>query len=210
MIRRNFVNLSPTSPKHDDTVAVLRFSNAAEAVGQIVLAMSVLDVAIELGPFSHEMIAPPQQIPGGPHSCRIDIGHGNHASPQQNGDFVGIDPVIFGFTAVDGFHVEGMSQDKWNIFLDTEVGDPVPCEHTFRGHDDILPVRFDDLQEGVPIGVDVAVKPDFAGSIEDADVHFLGMQVDSAIKFVGEWCHILNSELQICTEHIYLKINMLN
>lgn len=108
----------------DNPVAVLRFGDAAEAVGQIVLAMSVLDVAVEFGPFSHKMIATSQQIPGSPHSCRIDIGHGNHASPQQSGDLVGVDPIVFGFAAVDGFHVEGMSQDKRNIFLDTEVGDP--------------------------------------------------------------------------------------
>jgi hypothetical protein len=97
---------------------------------------------------------------------------------------VGIYSIVFGFTPVNGLHVESVAQDKGNVFLDTEIGDPIPCEHAFCGHDDIRPVRLDDLQKGLPIGADVSMKSDFSGRIEDADIHFFGMQVDSAIKFV--------------------------
>lgn len=73
---------------------------------------------------------------------------------------------------------------KEMFFWTQRFGYPVPCEHTFRGYDDVFAVWLDDLQEGLPIGVDVAVNPDFTSGIEYADIHFFGMQVDSAIKFV--------------------------
>ena len=48
---------------------------------------------------------------------------------------MGVDLVIFGLAAVNGFHIERMAQDKGNRFLSAEVGEPIPGEDTFNGHD---------------------------------------------------------------------------
>jgi hypothetical protein len=38
--------------------------------------------------------APAQQVAGGAHRSRIDIGVGEIATAQQGGDLVGVDPVV--------------------------------------------------------------------------------------------------------------------
>jgi len=77
-----------------------------------------------------------------------------------------------------------MSQDEGDAFLSTEVSYPVPSEHAFYGHDDVLSERFNGLEEDIPIGFDVAMEHDFSGAIKNTEVHFLGVKVDSAIILV--------------------------
>lgn len=50
-----------------------------------------------------------EEITSGAHLPWVDIGHGGHAASEQDGDFMGIDFVIFCLTPMDGFHIEGMS-----------------------------------------------------------------------------------------------------
>jgi len=107
---------------------VLGFGDPAEIVGEVVLTPGVLNVSVEFGPFSHEMVSSSEQIPGGSHTGRIGIRHGDHPSSEQDGNLVGVDLVVFGFAAVNGFHVEGMAQDKGNAVVFAEISDPVPCE----------------------------------------------------------------------------------
>jgi len=152
-------------------------------------------MGIKLSPFSHEMIPPSEEIPCCPHFGGIDIGLGDHTSPEQYGDFSRIDLVIFCFAAVDGFHVKGMTQDKGNPFLDTKIGDPIPGEHALHGDDNVLPERVNGFEEDLTIGDKVSVQSDFSCLIQDAEIHFVGMQVDSAIKFVlfGVESHLVSS-----------------
>jgi hypothetical protein len=77
-----------------------------------------------------------------------------------------------------------MAQDGGDVFLHTEISDPVPGEHAFYGHDDVLSERFNGLDEHFSIGFDVAVEHDFSGAVKDAEIHFLGVKVDSAIILV--------------------------
>jgi hypothetical protein len=95
-----------------------------------------------------------------------------------------VDLIVFGFAAVDGFHVEGVAQDKGDVFFNAQVSDPIPGEHAFHGHDHVLSEWFDGLEENLSISLDVAMKHDCSGAIEDAEIHFLGMKVDSAIILV--------------------------
>ena len=90
----------------------------------------------ELGPFACQMHAAPEQVAGGPHRGGIDIGLREHAATEQGGNLLGIDLVVFGLTAMDGLHGEGMTEDKRDAFVGTEVGEPVPGEHTFDRDDD--------------------------------------------------------------------------
>jgi hypothetical protein len=68
--------------------------------------------------------------------------------PEQGGNLLGIDFVVFGFTTVDGFHIKGMSQDERNALFRTEVGEPISGEDAFNGHDQPLTIGSNDLEEG--------------------------------------------------------------
>ena len=98
-----------------------------------------------------------------------------------------------------GFHVQGMAQDEGDAMLSTEIGDPIPGEHAFHGDDNVLSERLDELEEDFAIGFDISVQEDFPGFIQDAEVHFFCMKVDSAIKFVlfGVKSHLVSSFLLV-------------
>ena len=85
--------------------------------GQVVLAGRDLDVPEEFGSFAHQVGAPTQQIPSSPHGGGIDIGLRQIAPPQQSGDLISVDAIVLRLAAVDGFHVERVSEDKGYFFL---------------------------------------------------------------------------------------------
>ena len=130
------------------------------------------------------MHPPPEQVTGRPHLGGIDVGLREHAAAQQHGNLLGIDLVVFGLAAVDGFHIEGMAEDKGNAFLGTEVGEPVPGEDTFDGDDQIVPIGRNGLEKRFWAGFHVPVQQDLAVLVQDTDVHGAGMQVDAAVKLV--------------------------
>ncbi len=66
----------------DDAFPVLGFGNATQGIGKVILASGVLDMSKELGPFSHQVISPPEEVSGGPHPCGIDIGLREHAASE--------------------------------------------------------------------------------------------------------------------------------
>jgi hypothetical protein len=76
---------------------------------------------------------------------------------------------------VDGFHVEGMTQDERDTFLLAEISDPVPGEHTLDGNDDVLSEGVDEIEEDFTIGFDISVQSDLSGFIQDAKIHFFCM-----------------------------------
>jgi hypothetical protein len=51
---------------------------------------------------------------------------------------VRINFIVLGFAAMNGLHIEGVSQDKGNPFLRTEVSQPIPRKNTFNADDHIL------------------------------------------------------------------------
>ncbi len=85
---------------------------------------------------------------------------------------------------MDGFHVEGMTEDKGDVFLCAEISDPVPGEDAFNGHHDVFPVSFDGFKEDFGVGSDIALKDDIPFLVEDAEVHGLCMKIDSAVILV--------------------------
>jgi hypothetical protein len=66
----------------------------------------------------------------------------------------------------------------------TEVGEPVPGEDAFHGHDQTVTIGCHGPEKGIGSGLQVAVQHDFPIVAHDADVHGTGMQVDSAVKGV--------------------------
>jgi hypothetical protein len=77
-----------------------------------------------------------------------------------------------------------MSQDKGDILLRAEVGDPVPGKDAFNGNDDVLTIRGDGFQKYVGISFDVPMQNDFPFLVEDAEVHRPGVKIDTTVKFV--------------------------
>ena len=114
---------------------------------QAVLTVGILDVGEKLGAFAHQVHAAAQQVTGGSHQSGIDIGHRQHAAAQQDRNFVSVDFVVLRFAAVDGFHVKRMTQDKGDISLAAQVGQPVPGEDALYGDGHVLSVRGNRLEE---------------------------------------------------------------
>jgi len=167
-----------------DPLAVGLIGDFLFELREVVLAVGVLDVSEQLSPFSHEVVSSAQEIPGWAHLLGVDISHGDHASPEQCGDFLGVDSVVFAFAAVDGFHIQSMAQDKRDSFLGTEISQPVPDEHTFHGDTDIRAVGLDDLEEYLGRGFHVTMHEGFPGLVQNTDIHGSGVKVDSAIILV--------------------------
>jgi hypothetical protein len=70
-----------------------------------------------------------------------------HATPQQYGNFMGIDFIVFALTPMYCFHVEGMTENEGNPLGSTQVSDPVPGKHAFRGNHEVFSVGSDALEE---------------------------------------------------------------
>ena len=63
---------------------------------------------------------------------------------------------------MDGFHGEGMTEDKRDACVGTEVGEPVPGAQACDGDDETLSIRSNDVQEGLRVGLHVTVHQDLA------------------------------------------------
>ena len=153
-------------------------------VFDIVLIGGILDMRQKFGPFPGEMHSASQQVTGGAHSGRIDIGQRKHSTSREHGDLVGVDSVVLGLSSVDGFHVKGMSENEFDAFFSTQIGDPIPGEGAFDGNDKIVSVSFYSFQESVPVCFDVPVEENLPLAVNDAQIHGFCVQVDSAIILV--------------------------
>ena len=116
----------------------------------------------------------------------IDVGRGDEVGAQQVGEFFGINAVVLVLAAVDGFEVEGVSQDKVQAGGLTGIRQPIPPEHAFGADGQVVAIRRDELEEVSEVIVpDVGVDELFTVPVHEADVHLAGMEVDSAVEFCG-------------------------
>jgi len=132
------------------------FANGRE----VLLASGLLPGRQELGPFVRQRQAAPQHVTGGAPVGGIDRGLREPAATEQSGNLWRIPLGIFGLPAMDGLHGEGMTADKGEAFVGTEVGEPVPGEHACDGNDETLSRRSNDVQEGRRIGLHGTVHQD--------------------------------------------------
>ena len=93
----------------NDAFAILGFGNTAQGIGQVILVSGILDMGKELSPFSHEVISSSEEISRCSHPDGIDIRLRDHPSSKQGSDLMGVDLVVFGFSSVNRFHIEGMA-----------------------------------------------------------------------------------------------------
>ncbi len=92
-----------------------------------------------------------------------------------------VDLVIFGLSAVDGFHIERVTQDEGEVFSSAGISEPIPGKHAFNCDYDILMVRSNELQESLGIRRQVAMYENVAFAVQDADVHRSCVKVYSAV-----------------------------
>ena len=96
--------------------------------------------------------------------------------------YAGVDLVGLGLAAVDGLHVQGVSQDEGDVVLLAEVGEPVPGEHALAGDGETVAAGSDGAEEGVGSGGDGLAEGDGAGGIEDAQGDGPGVEIDTAVE----------------------------
>jgi hypothetical protein len=125
-----------------------------------------------------------QQVAGGTPLGGRDRGVREHPAAQQCRHLVRIACVVFGLPAMDGLHIAGMPKDDREPCVGTEVGEPVPGEHTLDRHDNPLSIRGNGVQKGLRSGCHSAMPQDLAVRVEDAEGHRTGMAVDPAVKWV--------------------------
>jgi hypothetical protein len=77
-----------------------------------------------------------------------------------------------------------MTKDKGDVVLGTEVRQPVPAEDAFHADDEVINITKDQLEEQFRVGIDVLMNFDLAPVADNADIHFSGVQIDSAVMFV--------------------------
>jgi hypothetical protein len=61
--------------------------------------------------------------------------------------------------------------------VQTQIGDPVPGEHAFHGHDEVFAKRSDRAQKGLRASADLAVIEDLSCHVENAQVEAPGVEV---------------------------------
>jgi hypothetical protein len=134
--------------------------NVLADLGSGIRAVGRLDLRQEVGALAPQMGATPEPVAGGAPLGRIDISWRYHPATQERGHLLGIDLVRFGLAAVDGFHLEGGSQDDGHAFWSTQVGEPLPSEEAFHRHDQAVPIGGNGLEEGFGSGFHMAVQHD--------------------------------------------------
>jgi hypothetical protein len=99
---------------------------------------------------------------------------------------------------MDGFHVEGVAQDKGNAWVRTEVGEPIPGADALDGHHQAIMIGRNGLEKGFRRRLHIAMHQDFPLLAHDADIHGAGMQVDPTVKWVlvGVESHEVSSFLR--------------
>jgi hypothetical protein len=151
---------------------------------QVVMGVGILNVSHQLPAAALEIHAPSQQVAGGAHVSRIGIGQREVAALEQCGDLEGVDLVVFGFAAMDGLHVQRVTQDEGDAVLGAQIGDPVPAKDALDTDDDVVQEGGDQLKKQLGLGMDILMQPGFALLVDDADVHFSSVQIDTAVELV--------------------------
>jgi hypothetical protein len=97
---------------------------------------------------------------------------------------VGVDPIVLGLPAMDGFQVQGVAEDEGDLLASAQIGEPVPGEAALDGDDQVLLVRGDRAEEDPRVTADGLLEEDLAGLVEDAEIHGAGVQVNPTVGFV--------------------------
>ena len=147
-------------------------------------ALGIMPMGQECSPWVRQRPTAPEPVTSSAPRGGRDRGWWEQTAAPELGHLVGIALVILGLTAVDGLHREGLPEDAREALVGTQVSEPVPDAQALDGHDETLAIRGKSCQEGLRVGLHVAVHEHLAALVEEADVHGTGVQVDTAVKWV--------------------------
>ena len=154
--------------------------------GTVVGQLMGLDAGQQIGAGPDKEGALTKQGAQGAQGGGIDVGGRDEIGAQQVGEFFGIDAVVFVFAAMNGFDIKGVGQHEGQTGGLAGIGQPIPAEHAFGADGEVVAIRLDELEEEVEIVVsDVGVDEFLAVPIHEADVHLVGVEVDSAVELCG-------------------------
>jgi hypothetical protein len=153
-------------------------------LGHVVLTMGIVEV-----PEPRRALAPqghpaPEQGAGGAPRCRRDSGRREHPAAEQPRDCPGGKPVVLRFAALDGWHRQGMAEDKRSAVGRTQGGEPVPRTEARHGDDKILSLGGNDLQKRRWAGLHIAMPQALTVVVEHTDVQGADRYVDATGKWV--------------------------
>ena len=169
-----------------DSAAVGLVADRLSKGGQVLLMVDELHVDDRGGSPPDEGGSAAKQVPCASHFLRIDVAGWEVASSQQHRQLLGVDPITLGLSAVDGFQIERVTEQERELLLVTKIGQSIPVECRFAPDDQILldeGLRSDEELLGF-LGIKVPVQMFVTAVIHDADVHRVGMRIDTAVEFV--------------------------
>ena len=79
-----------------------------------------------------------QEVSSGSPGLRVSVSNGKITSSEQISQFFRVNFIVFLLTTVDGFEVQGVAQNKGELFAFTPVTQPVPVEGTFAANDKVF------------------------------------------------------------------------
>jgi hypothetical protein len=80
-----------------------------------------------------------------------------------------------GLAAVNGLHRARVAQNKGNLFLRAEIGEPIPGEETLDSHHQTLTIGGNGFEKGFRSGLHMAVHKYVCLVAHEADIHTPGM-----------------------------------
>jgi hypothetical protein len=79
--------------------------------------MNLLDMSKGFGSSTYQIGSSTEQVSGGSIFFRVSVSQGEGSSPDEPGYFFAIDGIGFDFGDVNRLHVEGVSEDEFNVFF---------------------------------------------------------------------------------------------
>jgi hypothetical protein len=143
-------------------------------LGQVILAVGLLDRGQQLRPCAPQMHPPPEQIPCGAHGGRIDIRLGEHPATEQDRNFLCVELVVCSVATRDGFPIERVPEDTRHPCARTEVGQPRPGEEAFDADDESGPVGCHGLETRFWASRHMPVDKTLAILVQDAEGPWCG------------------------------------
>jgi hypothetical protein len=77
-----------------------------------------------------------------------------------------------------------VAERKGDFVFGTQIGDPIPAEDAFDAHNDVLLEGRNQFEKKIRISFYVLMNPDFSFLVNNADIHFSGVQIDTTVVFM--------------------------
>ena len=87
---------------------------------------------------------------------------------------------------MDGFHVQGMTEEEGYTHFLTPICEPVPVKCRLHANGNTVPVWFYNVQKESEIIRDISMEDGFSYRIHNADIHGLSMEVYPTVELLQD------------------------